>query len=137
MDFRKACELLRAAMYRSVDQITDEIIQTGEIPDEFSFKGILERCREEFRRDAKKRFGIEDELTEDDMYVGLVVNGRNDILMLMHRAEKGELVGKKIMVNAKSTSRQALKMIGEFFAKHHVKMEVNYDTAGCAKENME
>jgi hypothetical protein len=121
MNFRQQTEKLREVMHRAADTIADSILKKNEALTSEELHEIFRTNMDKYLQDLiLDWFGV----GEPDLWETLVSHDRHDLIDLLHQAEQGMLIGKKVTFQRKGTPDFVMEALKGFLKNHHVMVEV-------------
>jgi hypothetical protein len=118
--FVTAVEALRDSMHGIVDKLIDQILVDNKFPSDVDFAKMVVDARKDLTNRLEDLFVP----SIQELYTELILDNRSDIVALMHQAEQGRLVGKRVIVKQNNTKSSRITAIIKFLRDHNVITEV-------------
>jgi len=121
MNFKEQTEKMREVMHRAADAIADAILKKEQDLTAQELHEIFSTNLDQYLKDLMlDLFGLD----QPDLWETLVSHDRHDLIDLLHQAEQGLLIGKKVTFQRKGTPDFVMEALKGFLKNHHVMVEV-------------
>lgn len=127
MEFKRQIEKLRTVMHRAADAVADALLKKKDTLSNEEIHEIFKTNLDQYLKDLLcDILNVDQPLVrpEINLWEILVIHERHDLIDLLHQAEKGILIGKKVTFYKKATPDFIMNEIKNFLHKCAVEVEV-------------